>query len=104
MDDVETWHPRLATGHWYSHLPADLQNSLLASARLRQLTAGQYLFKRGDAPCGLYAVLEGSLEVGHTAEELNLVGGDFAIPVGAEFQIQKPISQWVWLRTIIPYF
>lgn len=67
--DVEKWHPRLATGHWYSHLPADLQNSLLASARLRQLTAGQYLFKRGDPPCGLYAVLEGSLRISAVNEQ-----------------------------------
>ena len=57
------WHARLATGHWFSHLPAQLQNSLLAAARLRQLTAGQYLFRRGDPPCGVYAVLEGAVRV-----------------------------------------
>ena len=57
------WHDRLATGHWFSHLPAQLQDSLLATARLRQLTAGQYLFRRGDPPCGVYAVLEGAVRV-----------------------------------------
>lgn len=61
--DAGQWHTRLATGHWFSHLPVAFQNSLLAQARLRQLTAGQYLFKRGDPPCGLYAVLDGSLRV-----------------------------------------
>ncbi|WP_339529279.1 Crp/Fnr family transcriptional regulator [Pseudomonas mucidolens] len=61
--DAEKWHQRLITGHWYSHLPADLQNSLLAAARLRLLTAGQSLFKRGDPPCGVYAVLEGAVRV-----------------------------------------
>ncbi|NVZ20944.1 Crp/Fnr family transcriptional regulator [Pseudomonas costantinii] len=61
--DAEKWHPQLATGHWFSHLPVAFQNSLLAQARLRQLTAGQYLFKRGDPPCGLYAVLDGSLRI-----------------------------------------
>lgn len=61
--DVEQWRSRLATGHWFSHLPAPFQHSLLAHARLRQLAPGQYLFKRGDPPCGLYAVLEGTLRV-----------------------------------------
>ncbi len=61
--DAERWRSRLVTGHWFSHLPVAFQDSLLAQARLRQLTAGQYLFKRGDPPCGLYAVLDGSLRV-----------------------------------------
>ncbi|KAA0945230.1 MULTISPECIES: Crp/Fnr family transcriptional regulator [unclassified Pseudomonas] len=67
--DAEKWPPRLSTGHWYSHLPAQLQDSLLAHARLRQLTAGQYLFKRGDPPCGLYAVLEGTLRISAVNEQ-----------------------------------
>lgn len=57
------WHARLATGQWFSHLPVQLQDSLLAAARLRQLTAGQYLFRRGDPPCGVYAVLEGAVRI-----------------------------------------
>ena len=61
--DAEQWHAQLATGHWFSHLPEPFQHSLLAHARQRQLTAGQYLFKRGDPPCGLYAVLDGALRV-----------------------------------------
>ncbi|MBV4453750.1 MULTISPECIES: Crp/Fnr family transcriptional regulator [Pseudomonas] len=61
--DAEKWHARLASGHWFSHLPVDLQRSLLAAARLRSLTAGQSLFKRGDPPCGLYAVLEGAVRI-----------------------------------------
>ena len=51
------------TGHWFSHLPPDLQHSLLGAARLRVLTAGQSLFKRGDPPCGVYAVLEGTVRI-----------------------------------------
>ena len=61
--DAEQWHSRLAAGHWFSQLPASFQHSLLAHARQRQLAAGQYLFKRGDPPCGLYAVLDGALRV-----------------------------------------
>ena len=61
--DTGTWHAQLARGQWFSHLPPDLQRSLLAAARLRVLTAGQYLFKRGDPPCGVYAVLEGTVRI-----------------------------------------
>lgn len=67
--DVEQWRSRLATGHWFSHLPAPFQHSLLAHARLRPLAAGQYLFKRGDPPCGLYAVLDGTLRVSAVNEQ-----------------------------------
>ena len=61
--DTGTWYAQLARGHWFNHLPPDLQRSLLAAARLRVLTAGQYLFKRGDPPCGVYAVLEGTVRI-----------------------------------------
>ncbi|MGY2139991.1 Crp/Fnr family transcriptional regulator [Pseudomonas reactans] len=61
--DAEQWRSRLATGHWFSHLPASFQHSLLANSRVRQLAAGEYLFKRGDPPCGLYAVLEGAVRI-----------------------------------------
>ncbi|MBW4790879.1 Crp/Fnr family transcriptional regulator [Pseudomonas tolaasii] len=67
--DTEKWRSRLATGHWFSHLPEPFQHSLLALARLRQLAAGQYLFKRGDPPCGLYAVLDGTLRISAVNEQ-----------------------------------
>ena len=67
--DAEKWHARLASGHWFSQLPVALQRSLLAAARLRMLTAGQCLFKRGDPPCGLYAVLEGAVRIGAVNEQ-----------------------------------
>lgn len=63
------WHTHLLTGHWYSHLPAELQNSLLEMSRVRRLPPGQRLFKRGDAPCGLYAVLEGAVRIGAVSEQ-----------------------------------
>lgn len=61
--DAEQWRSRLATGHWFSHLPAPFQHSLLANSRVRQLAAGECLFKRGDPPCGLYVVLEGAVRI-----------------------------------------
>lgn len=67
--DVLAWRSRLLTGHWFNNLPADLQDSLLDNLRLRRLTPGQRLFSRGDAPCGLYAVLEGAVRIGSTNQE-----------------------------------
>jgi CRP/FNR family transcriptional regulator, cyclic AMP receptor protein len=67
--DVSAWRPRLLTGHWFSHLPAHLQDSLMAAARLRRLTPGRPLFRRGDPPCGLYAVLEGAIRIGSVSEQ-----------------------------------
>ncbi len=61
--DTGKWHAQLVRGQWFSHLPPDFQRSLLRAARLRVLAAGQFLFKRGDPPCGLYAVLEGAVRI-----------------------------------------
>ncbi|AUO44112.1 Crp/Fnr family transcriptional regulator [Pseudomonas ogarae] len=63
------WHSHLMAGHWYSHLPAELQNSLLGLSRVRGLPPGHRLFQRGDPPCGLYAVLEGAVRVGAVNEQ-----------------------------------
>lgn len=67
--DMQVWRPRLMSGQWFSHLPVSLQDSLLSVARVRRLSAGQRLFKRGDPPCGLYAVLEGAVRVGAVSEQ-----------------------------------
>lgn len=67
--DMQAWHPRLSSGQWFNNLPALLQDSLLAAARVRRLVPGQRLFKRGDPPCGLYAVLEGAVRIGAVNEQ-----------------------------------
>ena len=67
--DLQVWRPRLMSGQWFSHLPVSLQDSLLSAARLRRLSPGQRLFKRGDPPCGLYAVLEGAVRIGTVSEQ-----------------------------------
>ena len=66
---MQVWRERLMSGQWFSRLPVQLQNSLLANARLRSLAPGQRLFQRGDPPCGLYAVLEGAVRVGAVSEQ-----------------------------------
>ncbi|WP_434675694.1 Crp/Fnr family transcriptional regulator [Pseudomonas sp. D3-10] len=67
--NTHPWHSHLMVGHWYSHLPAELQHSLLDMSRVRRLAPGQRLFQRGDAPCGLYAVLEGAVRIGAVSEQ-----------------------------------
>ncbi|ERO61047.1 Crp/Fnr family transcriptional regulator [Pseudomonas piscis] len=66
---MQQWRECLMAGQWFSHLPASLQDSLLDNARLRRLAPGQYLFRRGDPPCGLYAVVEGMVRVGAVSEQ-----------------------------------
>ncbi|MDF9620749.1 Crp/Fnr family transcriptional regulator [Pseudomonas entomophila] len=60
---------QLLHGQWFRQLPAPVQDSLLALARFRELAPGQCLFQRGDAPCGLYAVLDGAMRVGAVSSE-----------------------------------
>ncbi|WP_045567935.1 Crp/Fnr family transcriptional regulator [Burkholderia ubonensis] len=56
--------PQLDAHPWFAALPPALRAALLARAALRRLPAGHALFRRGDPPCGLYAVLGGSLTIG----------------------------------------
>ncbi|WP_341304192.1 Crp/Fnr family transcriptional regulator [Pseudomonas sp. TMP25] len=64
MTGAQVYHARLRQGHWFNALPAALQEALLAAAQIKQLSAGQALFRRGDKPCGLYAVVEGGMRIG----------------------------------------
>ncbi|GAA4420603.1 Crp/Fnr family transcriptional regulator [Acidovorax lacteus] len=62
----------LRTGRWFAGLPDALAQALMGMARVRTLAAGEVLFLRGDAPCGLYAVLRGGVRIsgtGGTAEQ-----------------------------------
>ena len=51
----------LASGRWFSGLPAALQEALCGNARVVRLRAGDLLFQRGDDNDGIYAVLEGGV-------------------------------------------
>jgi CRP/FNR family cyclic AMP-dependent transcriptional regulator len=69
MTNGALWRSRLLTDYWFSHLPAGLQDSLLDVARQRRMTPGKLLFGKGDAPCGLYALLEGTIRMGSVEEQ-----------------------------------
>jgi CRP/FNR family cyclic AMP-dependent transcriptional regulator len=67
------WHDRaplvrLQQGHWFAGLPGELQGALLGMAQVLQLEPGQRLFRRGDKPGGLYAVVEGAMRIGAVSE------------------------------------
>jgi CRP/FNR family transcriptional regulator, cyclic AMP receptor protein len=58
----------LRTGIWFSGLPEPLADALLAAGILRDLASGERLFSRGDAPDGLYAIVDGAIRVSGVSE------------------------------------
>ncbi|MDP2244253.1 Crp/Fnr family transcriptional regulator [Pseudomonas sp.] len=69
MKDPHDYRACLRSGHWFSALPADLQEALLNTAHVHNLDAGQRLFHRGDPPSGLYAVVEGAVRIGAVSQQ-----------------------------------
>ncbi|WP_246795798.1 Crp/Fnr family transcriptional regulator [Burkholderia perseverans] len=55
---------QLDANPWFQTLPDALRARLLAAAAVQTLAADATLFRRGDPPCGLYAVLSGALSIG----------------------------------------
>lgn len=68
MPDAHAHLARLLQGHWFAALPQALRDVLLAMAQVQRLDAGQRLFRRGDKPSGLYAVVEGAVRIGAVSE------------------------------------
>ena len=66
MSTPSVYLPVLQTGRWFAHLPPDFAQPLIAMAQLRHLATGEVLFRRGDAPCGLYAVVRGAVSISGT--------------------------------------
>jgi CRP/FNR family cyclic AMP-dependent transcriptional regulator len=59
----------LRTGRWFGALEEALQDALLAPASLRALAAGERLFARGDAPSGLFAIVDGTIRISGVADD-----------------------------------
>jgi CRP-like cAMP-binding protein len=53
----------LLQGKWFKQISQPLQQQLLDAALVRKLSHGERLFSRGDACCGLYAVLDGMVQI-----------------------------------------
>ncbi|MFO0676530.1 MAG: Crp/Fnr family transcriptional regulator [Polyangiaceae bacterium] len=58
----------LSAGRWFGGLCAEFREALSAAAVSRTLVPGERLFSRGDAPSGIYAVVEGGVRITATAE------------------------------------
>lgn len=68
MPDSSSLLALLRQGHWFAGLAQPLSLALLEMAQVQHLEAGQRLFRRGDKPSGLYAVIEGAVRVGAVSE------------------------------------
>jgi CRP-like cAMP-binding protein len=68
MPDPRHYFSQLNQGHWFAALPPVLSQSLLEMAQVQRLDAGQRLFRRGEKPSGLYAVVEGAVRIGAVSE------------------------------------
>lgn len=63
MSDSQHYLPVLNTGRWFAQLPQVFSEALLSMAKVRTLQAGEVLFLRNSPPCGLYAVVSGSIRI-----------------------------------------
>jgi CRP/FNR family cyclic AMP-dependent transcriptional regulator len=70
MSEAFRHQTALARGHWFRQLPPEFSQALLDRAQVRQLQAGEVLFLRDGAPCGLYGLVSGSIRFsGHSGSE-----------------------------------
>lgn len=53
----------LLDSHWFQGLPGDVIEQMISDAKVRSFADGQYLYRKGDEPDGLYAVLQGAVIV-----------------------------------------
>ncbi len=58
----------LRSGRWFRAISVELQDALLTAATLKTLAANELLFARGDAPSGLYAVVDGAVRISGVGE------------------------------------
>jgi len=59
----------LRTGRWFGALEDALADALLGPAGVRALADGEQLFARGDAPSGLFAVVDGTIGVSGVGDD-----------------------------------
>ncbi|KFA91463.1 Crp/Fnr family transcriptional regulator [Archangium violaceum] len=67
-EHVRAWRPLILSGRWFQDIPEELGARLLDAAVVRRLSSGQRLFSRGDQPCGLYCVVEGTIRISGVSE------------------------------------
>ncbi|TFW09466.1 Crp/Fnr family transcriptional regulator [Oxalobacteraceae bacterium OM1] len=53
----------LSVNHWFSALPGPIREIMVGESKLLHLRSGEMLYRRGDAPDGMYAVVSGMLKL-----------------------------------------
>ena len=61
--------PAFHANPWFAALPGDIRDTMLHHAETVRLRRSEMLFRQGDPPGGLYAVLRGSLKVSTLRED-----------------------------------
>lgn len=61
MKTPQHYMPMLQTGKWFARLPEPMAQAMLGMGKIRNLQAGEVLFLRNDSPCGLYALVQGTI-------------------------------------------
>lgn len=72
---------KLKNNMWFNTLAETFQNFILKKARLLYLEKNQHIFHTGDSFNGIYAVLDGSVYLGHTDQEGSEAIIAFANPI-----------------------
>ncbi|MFZ4758129.1 MAG: Crp/Fnr family transcriptional regulator [Burkholderiaceae bacterium] len=88
---------------WFRSLPGTMGARLLEIAAIRRLEAGQRLFAKGDAPDGLYCLVEGALRATTAHEDGSETMLSFLLPPGWFGEIslcdQGPRTHDIWAET-----
>lgn len=59
----------LEKGKWFSTRSVQFKKDILERARIRRINSGEWLFARGEAANGVFAVLEGSIRISGQNDE-----------------------------------
>jgi CRP-like cAMP-binding protein len=68
MRSARDYRDLFRTGRWFSSLPEAFAEGLLAAGQLRTLQPDEVLFSRGDAPSGLFGLVDGAIRVSGMSE------------------------------------
>jgi len=69
MNDTKALLARLCGNTWFGALPPKVREAMVEQAALLRLQPGEMLFRQGDPPSGLYALVSGALKISSLRED-----------------------------------
>jgi CRP/FNR family transcriptional regulator, cyclic AMP receptor protein len=69
IPNPQSYKSLLLQGNWFSHIPSELADALLAVADVVSFSAGQSVFLYGDPKQGLYGVVSGVISIDRQRED-----------------------------------